>query len=287
MSNRLDWYAGRRGFGSGATIKLRVGFRGGQRLCMAVPHGHWNTTTCVAGLTRRGIIAPFVLDGPSDIVVMDNLSSHKGPDVRTMIEQAGAELVFLPPYSPDFNPIGLAFSRFKARLRKAAERTVDGLWNTIGQICDSFTPQECDNDFLAQDTIQGDRIPRWLPLRWVRGCASQANPKVAPNREFALRLPDPETGSINCTSQSVTRAAASAGILSKYASFLQVLDVPERSIVGAFCQPCIFGGVHMCLEIDFQHAVDYEALSLIHRILVDSVPKPRLVENIPYRGFSI
>ena len=136
---------------------------------MAVPHGHWNTTTFVAGLTRRGIVAPFVLDGPidrsafevwvgrfpvpelrpGDIVVMDNLSSHKGPRVRAMIEQAGAELMFLPPCSPDFNPIELAFSKFKARLRQAAERTVEGLWDAIGQICDSFTPQECDNYFAA------------------------------------------------------------------------------------------------------------------------------------------
>ena len=141
----------------------------GKRLRMAVPHGHWNTTTFVAGLTPRGMIAPFVLSGaidrdafeayvkvvlvpelrPGDIVVMDNLSSHKGPNVHKMIEDAGAQLLFLPPYSPDLNPIELAFAKLKARLRKAAERTVDGLWNTIGQISQTFSPQECKNYFNA------------------------------------------------------------------------------------------------------------------------------------------
>ena len=139
----------------------------GKRLRMAVPHGHWNTTTFVAGLTRCGTIAPFVLTGaidrdafeacvkevlvpelrPGDVVVMDNLSSHKGPKARKMIEDAGAHPLFLPPCSPDFNPIELAFSKLKAKLRKAAERTVDGLWNTIGQISQSFSPKECQNYF--------------------------------------------------------------------------------------------------------------------------------------------
>ncbi len=141
----------------------------GQRLRMATPHGHWNTTTFVAGLTQRGMIAPFVLPGaidrdafetyleqvlvpelrPGDIVVMDNLSSHKGPKARKIIEDAGAQLLFLPPCSPDFNPIELAFAKLKARLRKAAERTVDGLWETIGQISQTFSPQECKNYFNA------------------------------------------------------------------------------------------------------------------------------------------
>ena len=141
----------------------------GERLRAAVPHGHWNTTTFVAGLTMRGMISPFVLSGPinraafetyvekvlvpelrpGDIVIMDNLSSHKGPRVRAMIEAAGAELLFLPPYSPDFNPIENAFAKFKAMLRKAAERTVAGLWNAIGQIIDTFTPAECANYFAA------------------------------------------------------------------------------------------------------------------------------------------
>ena len=141
----------------------------GKRLRAGVPYGHWKTTTFVAGLRIGGIIAPLVLDGPinrnafevyiekvlvpelaaGDIIVMDNLSSHKGPAVRTMIEAAGAELLYLPPYSPDFNPIENAFSKLKALLRSAAERTVDGLWTAIGQIIDLFTPQECANFFAA------------------------------------------------------------------------------------------------------------------------------------------
>jgi transposase len=143
--------------------------RRGERLRVGVPHGHWKTTTFIAGLTRRGMIAPFVLDGPihrsafetyvervlvpelrqGDIVVMDNLSSHKGPVVRKMIEAAGASLLFLPPYSPDFNPIETAFAKLKALLRKAAERTVDGLWATIGLLSDLSESIECRNHFAA------------------------------------------------------------------------------------------------------------------------------------------
>jgi transposase len=143
--------------------------RRGERLRVGVPHGHWKTTTFIAGLTTRGMIAPFVLDGPinrnafetyvervlapelrkGDVVVMDNLSSHKGPRVRELIEAAGASLLHLPPYSPDFNPIENAFSKLKALLRKAAERTVDGLWNAIGRFVDLFEPDECCNYFAA------------------------------------------------------------------------------------------------------------------------------------------
>ncbi len=141
----------------------------GQRLRAGVPHGHWKTTTFVAGLRIGGIAAPFVLDGPinrnafeiyvakvlvpelapGDVVVMDNLSSHKGPAVRAMIEAAGASLIYLPPYSPDFNPIENAFSKLKAHLRKAAERTINGLWTAIGRLVDAFTPTECANFFAA------------------------------------------------------------------------------------------------------------------------------------------
>ena len=141
----------------------------GERLRAGIPYGHWKTTTFVAGLRRTGMVAPMVLDGPinaqafqayveqvlapelhpGDIVVMDNLSSHKGPAVRQAIEAAGAHLLFLPPYSPDFNPIENAFAKLKALLRKAAERTVDGLWNRIGQLLDCFTPDECANYFAA------------------------------------------------------------------------------------------------------------------------------------------
>ena len=86
---------------------------------------------------------------PGDIVVMDNLGSHKGAGVRAAIEAAGADLLYLPPYSPDFNPIENAFSKLKALLRKAAERTVEGLWTAIGRLVDVFTPSECANYFAA------------------------------------------------------------------------------------------------------------------------------------------
>jgi transposase len=141
----------------------------GRRLRVAVPHGHWKTTTFVAGLRRDGIVAPFVLDGPinrdafetyvaqvlvpelraGDIVIMDNLSSHKGPRTRALIEAAGASLLYLPPYSPDFNPIENAFSKLKALLRKAAERTIAALWDRIGIALEAFTPAECANYFAA------------------------------------------------------------------------------------------------------------------------------------------
>lgn len=141
----------------------------GERLRAAIPHGHWLTTTFVAGLRNTGMVAPMVLDGPingslfqdyveqvlvpelrpGDIVVMDNLGSHKGAGVRAAIEAAGASLLYLPPYSPDFNPIEQAFAKLKAMLRKAAERTLDDLWRSIGRIIDTFTPTECANYFAA------------------------------------------------------------------------------------------------------------------------------------------
>jgi transposase len=143
--------------------------RRGERLRVGVPHGHWKTTTFVGALTVRGFVAPWVLDGPinreafetyvekvlvpdlrpGDVVIMDNLSSHKGDKVRNLIEAAGATLRFLPPYSPDFNPIENAFAKLKALLRKAGERTVDALWSTIGRLIDQFTPNECRNYFAA------------------------------------------------------------------------------------------------------------------------------------------
>ncbi len=139
----------------------------GQRLVCPVPHGHWKTTTFIAGLRHNAITAPLVIDrpmngvifkayveqmlaptlSPGDIVVMDNLSSHKIDGVRQAIEDRGARLLYLPPYSPDFNPIEMAFAKLKALLRKAAERTVDALWDTIGETLDTFTPQECVNYF--------------------------------------------------------------------------------------------------------------------------------------------
>ena len=144
--------------------------RRGERLRVGVPHGHWKTTTFVGALTLRGFIAPlrprrgrstadafetYVAKGlvpelrPGDIVVMDNLSSHKGPRVRQMIDAAGADLLYLPPYSPDFNPIENAFAKLKAPLKKAVERTVGGLWDAIGRFIDLFKSDECQNYFTA------------------------------------------------------------------------------------------------------------------------------------------
>ena len=141
----------------------------GQRLRMSVPHGHWKTTAFIARLRSSGIVAPYVVDcpvnrdifeawveqallrelRPGDIVIMDNLSSHKGPRVRALIESRGASLLYLPPYSPDFNPIENAFAKLKALLRREAARTVDALWSAIGRLIDLITPQECQNMFAA------------------------------------------------------------------------------------------------------------------------------------------
>ena len=141
----------------------------GERLRAGIPYGHWKTTTFLAGLRITGMMAPMVLDGPinrlafqayveqvlvpelspGDIVVMDNLSSHKGPAVCQAIAATGARLLYLPPYSPDFNPIENAFAKLKALLRKAAEPTVDGLRDAIAHIIDLFTPSECANYFAA------------------------------------------------------------------------------------------------------------------------------------------
>lgn len=141
----------------------------GERLRAGMPHGHWRTTTFVAGLRLGGIEAPMVVDGPingefflayvrrvlvpvlrpGDRVIMDNLGSHKGAAVRAAIEAAGAELRFLPAYSPDLNPIENAFSKLKALLRKAAARTRDALWTAVAAAIDAFTPAECENYFTA------------------------------------------------------------------------------------------------------------------------------------------
>ena len=143
--------------------------RRGERLRASVPHGHWKTTTFLAGLRTTGMVAPYVLDGPingdafevyvaqilvpelrpGDVVIMDNLSSHKRPKVVELIAAAGASVLYLPPYSPDFNPIEKAFSKLKALLRKAAERTVEGLWTAIGHLIDLFEPNECRNYFTS------------------------------------------------------------------------------------------------------------------------------------------
>jgi len=137
----------------------------GQRLVASVPHGHWSTGTFIAGLRRDALIAPWLLNGPmngdafltyittqlvpclkpGDIVIMDNLSTHKVKGVRQALEAAGAKLLYLPPYSPDLNPIEMVFSKLKALLRKAAERTEDALCERIGKLLETFTPQECSN----------------------------------------------------------------------------------------------------------------------------------------------
>lgn len=139
----------------------------GQRLICPLPHGHWKTTTFVAALRSDGLTAPTVVDGamdgrtfrayveqqlaptlrPGDRVVMDNLPSHKVSGIREAIEARGARLEYLPPYSPDLNPIELAFAKLKSRLRTAAKRTVTGLWHCLGQLCEVFTPNECRNYF--------------------------------------------------------------------------------------------------------------------------------------------
>lgn len=151
----------------------------GERLIAAVPHGHWRTSTFVAGLRMSGLSAPLVLDGamngeaflayveqilaptlaPGDVVIMDNLSSHKVAGVREAIEARGARVLYLPPYSPDLNPIEQAFAKFKALLRKVAARTRDALWNAIGQFLARFTPQECANYFAEAGYVLPNRKP--------------------------------------------------------------------------------------------------------------------------------
>ena len=141
----------------------------GERCRASVPHGHWKTTTFTAGLRRDGLVAPWLLDGPmdgaaflvyvrrilaaelkpGDIVIMDNLPAHKIAGVRQAIEVTGAGLLYLPPYSPDFNPIEMAFAKLKARLRKAAARTITDLWDVVAETLNTFTPAECINYFAA------------------------------------------------------------------------------------------------------------------------------------------
>lgn len=138
-----------------------------QRVVCDVPFGHWKTTTFLAGLTAQGFIAPLVVDGAmngdlflayiqqqltselkrGDIVIMDNLSSHKRAGVREAIESAGADLYYLPPYSPDFNPIELAFSKLKTLMRKIAPRSVTDLWKCIPEVLECFSSRECQNYF--------------------------------------------------------------------------------------------------------------------------------------------
>ncbi len=141
----------------------------GERCRASIPHGHWKTTTFVAGLRLSGMTVPCVLDGPmtgaaflayveqmlaptlnaGDIVIMDNLPAHKTGGVRAAIEAVGVTLLYLPPYSPDFNPIEMAFAKLKALLRGVAARTIPALWQTIAAALDRFTPHEGQNYFIA------------------------------------------------------------------------------------------------------------------------------------------
>lgn len=148
-------------------VRLRGRAKRGRRVIGRVPWGHWKTVTFVAALRHDGIVAPFVIDRPmnavifveyvrqclvptllpGDIVSMDNLSVHKVEQVRQLIEAAGAELRYLPSYSPDFNPIEQAFAKLKAHLRKARERSIPALYDRIGTTLDLYTPQQCQNYF--------------------------------------------------------------------------------------------------------------------------------------------
>jgi transposase len=155
-------------------VRLRGRCKRGTRLIDTTPHGHWKTSTFIAALSEDGLLAPCVFDGAingelflayveqillptlkaGDIVIMDNLSSHKKAAVRRAIEQAGATLMFLPPYSPDLNPIEQVFAKLKALLRGKAIRTIEALWNALGTITQCVSPQECRNFFRHSGYFQ-------------------------------------------------------------------------------------------------------------------------------------
>lgn len=149
--------------------RVRGRAKRGQRCRAPIPHGHWKTTTFTGALRLGGMTAPMVLDGPmngdafqayvervlaptlipGDVVILDNLPAHRRVAIQNTINAAGAELRYLPPYSPDFNPIENAFAKLKAGLRKAAPRTITDLWNAIRDALPQFTPAECANYFTA------------------------------------------------------------------------------------------------------------------------------------------
>ncbi|MFD2407842.1 IS630 family transposase [Azorhizophilus paspali] len=178
----------------------------GERCRGAIPHGHWKTTTVTAGLRLDGLRAPLVLDGamngpaflayveqvlvpeltPGAIVVMDNLPAHKVAGVRQAIEGAGATLRYLPPYSPDLNPIERAFSKLKALLRKAAARTVPQLWQSIGEAIAQFSAQDCRHSFEAAGYESGySRQHRGSHVAHDYGYQRQGDPRR--NRQFCIR----------------------------------------------------------------------------------------------------
>jgi transposase len=151
--------------------------RRGRRVVAAVPHGHWKTTTFLAALRHDGLSAPCVFDGAINgarflayvqqalaptlraghVVVMDNLAAHKVQGVREAIAASGARLLYLPPYSPDLNPIEQAFAKLKTLLRSAAARTVETLWHTIGQLLAAFSPAECAHYFAHAGYVPFNR----------------------------------------------------------------------------------------------------------------------------------
>ena len=159
---------------TGTTTKmtrLRGRARRGKRLHASAPFGHWGTQTFIAGLRYDELVAPWVLNGPmnraafdtyvetqlapvlqkGDVIILDNLSSHKSEKAAAMLRERGAWFLFLPPYSPDLNPIEMAFSKLKAHLRRTGARTIEALWRAVGEICDLFEPQECWNFFKAAE----------------------------------------------------------------------------------------------------------------------------------------
>lgn len=181
MKRRRDWFDGQLDLDPAKLVfidetglstkmaRLRGRAPRGERCRAGVPHGHWKTTTFTGALRLTGMTAPFVYDGamnsnvflayveqvlvptlaPGDIVVMDNLPAHKAAGIRDAIEAASANLLYLPPYSPDFNPIENAFAKLKALMRAKAERTIAALWDTVGSLIELFTPTECANYFKA------------------------------------------------------------------------------------------------------------------------------------------
>ena len=145
--------------------RLRGRARKGERLRARAPFGHWGTQTFIAALRHDGLTAPWIIDAPmnrkifetyvetqlaptlspGDVVILDNLSSHKSERAKAILKERGAWFVFLPPYSPDLNPIEMAFAKLKAHLRRIKARSIDDLWRAVGNICDLYTPDECWN----------------------------------------------------------------------------------------------------------------------------------------------
>lgn len=190
---------------TGTTTKmtrLRGRARKGERLNAKAPFGHWGTQTFVAGLRCDGLVAPWVIDAPmnraifeayvetqllpvlqpGDVVILDNLSSHKSETAERAIRSKGAWMLFLPPYSPDLNPIEMAFAKLKAHLRSAAARTIDALWRAIGNICALFSPDECSNYFLIthelQPALAGDTALEGFVPQPKRGAGSWRRDRI-------------------------------------------------------------------------------------------------------------